>query len=571
MLGHNLSAINPDGSISPVSGEEPRPDEAGHAALAIGEYYRATGETTLAGLDLVDLSARCVTAQAFSEQAGENGLAYASLGLLSWSPSKERNPVWERLVDETRQRLDRALLHRSDYDNHWQAFNIAKAVARVSLGLSKKDETGRLIERFLDRIQQTSSAGFFDDTTEGLGGNYNIYGPMSFVFIRQALQLHNNAGLRERKLPSLRTFAEKYIKMLPDLVRYDGLGWAYGRAAGAYGQMHCISLLLQSLRDQWIADDQKPRYFDILRRLFYFFYVTYLDQEHGYLVIRDEERTTVPRHTTRMANFDGARYLCQWSRLAKVINAPDNPRAEPVRTSGRFVIYDKGNRKEQGLFIYRDAESGLHIELPLVGCSGRATADGLAFPHSPGVFDWPCNVYLPVMQPELTINGHQFIPSFYGKNCTTGLGIRNSYYFRYDQPELINTKEQFVSGVGSCKVSWTFAGSKVTSEFIYTVKNQVQLDRFRYVLAIGAPHSRYRTDNSPTLGQAGLRCTVLKDDFQGTWAETEVVTNDLTYRSNYGKIHYLQTLVRDHPLIMRPGQTYRIVISFEPDLATVSD
>ena len=127
----------------------------------------------------------------------------------------------------------------------------------------------------------------------------------------------------------------------------------------------CISLLLQSLRDQWIPDDQKPKYFDILRRLFFFFYITYLDQEHGYLVIRDEERTTVTRHTTRMANFDGARYLCQWSRLAKLINAPDNPRAEPVRTSGRFVIFDKGNRKEQGLFLYRDAESGLHIELPL--------------------------------------------------------------------------------------------------------------------------------------------------------------------------------------------------------------
>lgn len=570
MLGHNLTAINPDGSVTPVAGEEPRPDEPGHAALAIGEYYRATGETTLNGLDLIDLAARCITAQAFREPAPENGLAYAALGLLSFGPSKERNVVWERLVDETRTRLDRQLLHRSDYNNHWQAFNIAKAVCRVSLGLSKKDETGRLIERFLARIQETSSAGFFDDASEGFGGNFNIYGPMSFVFIRQALQLHNNAGLRERKLPSLRTFAEKYIKLLPDLVRYDGLGWAYGRSAGAYGQMHCISLLLQSLRDQWIPDDQKIRYFDILRRLFYFFYVTYLDQEHGYLVIRDEERTTVTRHTTRMANFDGARYLCQWSRLAKAINAPENPRAEAGRTSGRFVIFDKSNRKEQGLFLYRDAESGLHIQLPLVSSGARITADSLAFPHSPGIFDWPNNIYLPVMLPELTIGENVFVPSFYGKRCTTGLGMRNSFYFRYEQPELINTKEEIISGIGSCKVNWTFAGSKVTAEFIYTVKNQVQLDRFRYMLAIGAPHSRYRTDNSPMLGQGGLRCAVQKDDFQGIWTETDVVTNDAAYRSNYGKIHYLQSLVRDHPLIMRPGQTYRLIVSFEPDIATVS-
>ncbi len=567
MLGHNLTAINPDGSISPVAGEEPRPDEPGHAAHAIGEFYRATGETTLEGLDLIDLAARCITAQAFREPAAENGLAYAALGLLSFGPSKERNPVWERLVDETRARLDRQLLHRSDYNNHWQAFNIAKAVARFSLGLSKKDETGRLIERFLERIQETSSAGFFDDASEGFGGNFNIYGPMCFVFIRQSLQLHSNSGLRERKLPSLRTFAEKYVRLLPDLVRYDGLGWAHGRAAGAYGQMHAISLLLQSFRDQWIADDQKGKYFDILRRLFYFFYVTYLDQEHGYLVIRDEERTSVPRHTTRMANFDGARYLCQWSRLAKVIDAPENPKAEPARTAGRFVIFDKSNRKEQGLFLYRDAESGLHIQLPLVSNGGRPTADGLAFPHAPGVFDWPANVYLPIMQPELTVGDNVFVPSFYGKRCTTGLGMRNSFFFRYEQPELINLKEELVSGVGSCKVSWTFAGNKVSAEFIYTVKNQVQLDRFRFMLAIGAPHSRYHTDNTCMLGQAGLRCTVQKDDFQGIWAETEVVSNDPTHRSNYGKVHYLQTLRRDHPLIMRPGQTYRLQISFEPDIA----
>jgi hypothetical protein len=568
MLGLNLTAINPDGSITPTPGEDPRPDEPGHAALAIGEYFRATGETTLNGMDLIDLSARCITAQAFREPAAENGLAYASLGLLSFGPSKERNPVWERLVDETRLRLDRQLLHRSDYNNHWQAFNIAKAVARFSLGLSKKDETGRLVERFLERIQETSSAGFFDDASNGLGGNFNVYGPMSFIFIRQALQLHSNAGLRERKLPSLRTFAEKYVKLLPDMVRYDGLGWPYGRASGAYGQMHCISLLLQSLRDNWIPDDQKGRYFDILRRLFYFFYVTFLDQEHGLIVIRDEERSTVARHTTRMANFDGARYLCQWSRLAKVINAPDNPKAEPVRTSGRFVIFDKSNRKEQGLFLYRDGESGLHVALPLVSSGGRPTADALAFPHAPGIFDWPADVYLPVLLPELTIGENVFIPSFYGKRCTTGLGMRNSFYFRYEQPELVNKEEVIVAGVGSCKVNWTFSGNRVAAEFVYTVKNQVQLNRFRFMHAIGAPHSRYRTDNSSMLGQAGLRCQVQRDDFQGVWTETDVVSNDATYRSNYGKIHYLQTLVRDHPLIMRPGQAYRLSVSFEPDVAT---
>ena len=135
MLSHNLDSINPDGTITPVEGEDSRLDESGHAALAIGEFYRATGETELDGKDLIDLTARCITAQAFRDPPQENGLAYAALALLSFGPSKERNPVWERLVDETRENLDRLLLNRSDYNNHWQAFNVAKAVCRFSLGL----------------------------------------------------------------------------------------------------------------------------------------------------------------------------------------------------------------------------------------------------------------------------------------------------------------------------------------------------------------------------------------------------------------------------------------------------
>jgi hypothetical protein len=35
--------------------------------------------------------------------------------------------------------------------------------------------------------------------------------------------------LRDRKLPSLRTIAEKYLRLLPDIVRTDGQGWIIGR------------------------------------------------------------------------------------------------------------------------------------------------------------------------------------------------------------------------------------------------------------------------------------------------------------------------------------------------------
>ena len=213
LLSNNIKHINEDGTVVPSKDEHVRVDEPGHAALAIGEFFRATGETELDGFDLFDLTARCVTQQAFTNEAQDNGLAYAALGLLSFGASKERNSVWERLLDPTREQLDKCLLARDDHKNHFQAFSIAKSVARFSFGLTKKDDTGKVIDKFVERIQSNSSAGFFNDEPDSQCGVFDIYGLLSFIFIRQALQLHANVHLKDRKLPKLRTFAEKYLEI----------------------------------------------------------------------------------------------------------------------------------------------------------------------------------------------------------------------------------------------------------------------------------------------------------------------------------------------------------------------
>src|SRR3546814_1858325 len=49
------------------------------------------------------------------------------------------------------------------------------------------------------------STGFFDDATEGIGGNFNLYGVMTFVFIRSALQLHANSGRSEEHTSELQS------------------------------------------------------------------------------------------------------------------------------------------------------------------------------------------------------------------------------------------------------------------------------------------------------------------------------------------------------------------------------
>lgn len=572
ILSQNLDAIEDNGTIKPFPNETSTGHESGHAAFAIGEYFRATNEQTLEGHDLLDLAARTITSQAFAEENQEGGLAFAGLGLLSFGSAKDRNPIWERLLEPTRLQLDEQLLERNDYNNHFQAYNIGKSVTRYSIGLSKKDETGKLIDRFLERIESNSSSGYFDDVgddTGTLSGTFDIYGVSSFVFIRQALQLHANINLRERKLASLRTKAEKYLKLIPDMVRQDGTGWSYGRSIGAYGQMHSISIILQAMRDGWISKSQADLYQDTVKKLFLNFFITYLNQEHGYLVIRDDERNMEPSYTNRIANFDAARYLCQWARLIKSIgnDYPSENTPKP-RKIGRFINFDKTSKKEQGLFVYQDPDSGLSFQLPLVAPNKDHidSCDYLAFPHAPGIFDWPVNHYMPIMIPELTFGDKTIVPAYYGKNCTTKIGMRNALQFSYEQPTLITKEGVFVNGLGSCKVNWVFSGGKINCEYIFKVENQIQLNRISYSIVISAPHSTYRIGTSFTLGEAGHRAEVLKDDFQAQWKQTETVSQDPNYRTYNGKIHYIQTLERDHPLIMRKGTEYRLALSFEPDI-----
>lgn len=579
ILAHNIGAVNEDGSIEPTAGELARNDETAHVAFALGEFYRATQETRIGQTDIVALVARCVAAQLRIAPDSERGLAYAALGLLSFGPSKDRNAPWALLDPATQEQMDKRLLVRTDYNDRRQAFNIGKSVTRFSLGLSKRDETARLVERFVERIKTNSSGGFCDDfpraseTPTALGGCFDLQGIMQYVFIRQSLQLHSNIHLRERKLPTLRTYAEKYLKLLPDVVRSDGLGWCFGSETGAYGQMHLISLILQSMRDGWIAPDKMPLYRDILRRLFLFFFMTYIDQEQGVLVIRDGERDTDEANTSRAANFDAARYLCQWFRLAKTVGGTLGepvPATVPAKPSCRFISFDRTSRKEQGLCVYRNPENGLHVQIPLVSGGARGNSDSLAFPHMPGVFDAPVGRCVPVFLPEWTIGENTFTPSFYGKNISVGLGMRNAFTFSYEQPELITKDEKIVPGVGSCRVKWEFLGGKMTLSCTLQVRQAVRLSSMRFVMPIAAAHSRFHLPTSFRLGEKSFGCTVPKDDFQGAWLDYENVSEDSSQRTRYGKIYYYQTFVRAIPLRLRPGTPYRLDISFEPDIATIA-
>ncbi|MDP4592135.1 MAG: hypothetical protein NWQ74_07885 [Opitutales bacterium] len=578
LLKLNFNSLAPDGTVVPVDGEVSRADEPGHAALAFGEYFRATGDLSLDRQNIAEIVAKTITAQVRVSQGSDNGMAFACLGLLAFGPTRERNPVWELLDESTRALIDERLAVEHDHHDHVQAFDIAKAVCRFSFGLTKKDETGALVDRFMDRITAASTGGFHDEASkaanpDNFGGAFDLYGVVSLIFIRQSLQLHANIQVRDDKLPRLRGLAEKYLRVIMDTVREDGLGWSYGRGIGAYGQMHCITLLLQALRDRWVPVDKEPLARDLVRRLYAHFFTTFFDAEHGAIVIRDGERDTIPGHTTRMANFDAARYLSQWSRLAKTIGGSMDVFKPASRLPVcRFFSYDKSPRKEQGLLSYQDPASGLHVILPLVSSGSHRFSDSLAFPHMPGVFDWPSNQATTPFIPEFTIGGKVFTPSFYGKNAQVAMGTKaGTYHFRYEQPDLVDGDEKISANIASLKVDWEFNGGRIIGRFTLTAKAAVVLEDFRLVLPIAATHSRMTPGNALVLGAESHRCEVLKDDFHAAWAETKVVSDNPKHRTCWGKVHFYQTLQRDKPMPLRAGMSYAFEIAYQPHIVRAGD
>ena len=58
---------------------------------------------------------------------------------------------------------------------------------------------------------------------------------------------------------------------------------------------------------------------------------------------------------------------------------------------------------------------------------------------------------------------------------------------------------------------------KITSEFVFKVKNQVSMDKMRLALVIGSPHETQRLGTTLRQGTDGLRANVETDDFQAKW------------------------------------------------------
>ena len=271
-----------------------------------------------------------------------------------------------------------------------------------------------------------------------------------------------------------------------------------------------------------------------------------------------------------MANLDAARYLCQWSRLARTIGGALPVLATPTGSAScRYFPFDRGKGKEQGLCVYTDPASGLAVHIPLVSGGGRAQSDSLAFPHMPGIMDWPATSLRPCFIPHLRIKGREITPSFTGRNVQVAMGNRGAFLFRYEQADLIDVAERTLPDLASWRVEWELTGGKMVGRFTLVARAAFAIESVRLVLPIATPHSRLNAHGARTLGGGYHLCEVLRDDFACAWSELETVTSNPAHRTCWGKIHYYQSLERDHSLQVRAGQSLSLEIAYQPEIVRI--
>lgn len=586
ILAHNLSAINLDqGCVAPVTGEASSLHDTGLAILALADTYQFKQsmifEDGSTRLNLLELAVPLLEQQLQMRFENPRGFGCATLALLIFGRSLDQNPVWLKFNESTQLNFKQAwstfTFNKNEIEGCVWSAVCAMAAHLWNLGSSRCVDQS--LECCLEKIKSRSRLGAggaypFVDTapSEKELGCFDAEG-FSWIFILQrCIALYPQVSDQQAYQLNLRTAVEGYVRILPHLVRSDGLGWAYGWGSGVESQLQGINLALYTIANAWVSHDKLGIYHGLLRKLFRFFFTTYVDLEHGYVVVRDTQRNAPTELSTRGANFYAASMLLHWAHLTKDFELPPfvGHRSEP--SVARFVTFDRTSTKEQGLFIYRDSQTGLQVQLPLVAPnrSENAGCDYLAFPHCPGIFDWPVQMDMPVMQPLLIFEGGlKILPSFYGKNCTVASTSQGGYSFTYEQPDLVDWQGNIHPGLGAWKVSWTFQKEKIQAQFTFQSKSNRTLESMRCDFPVALPHMIYRCPKTLSYGPSGFRAEVLKNDFQANWLPLQQVSDDPAYRTPYGKIHYVQSLHRQDPMVLQAGRNYVLSICVQLDVVSI--
>ncbi|MDR0428630.1 MAG: hypothetical protein LBG86_01175, partial [Puniceicoccales bacterium] len=321
LLGNYVGRVTENGSVVAADGETCHGDDSGRIAYALAALYATQqGDVRLISVpNLIDSVALCIAAQFHYNGSDVEGCIYAMMALLTMGLNLARNAAWSRFQEETQKMITAWSRKPLQIKPHQQIFAVIHGIVAYSLGFTSKDETDRRIDQWLRSRSDNCTGGFMDYSWQGIGGRFDGRAIEHYILLREALQRHGNVHTRERRLPTLRTHMQRYLRLMPDLVRDDGTNWAYGSTQGCSGTLNGISFLLYAFVDNWIETTKQAVYVDALRKLIQHFFMQYLDQENCCICIRDGERNENGERSTVGINFDAIRQILLWSQWAKTL------------------------------------------------------------------------------------------------------------------------------------------------------------------------------------------------------------------------------------------------------------
>ncbi|MDR2029914.1 MAG: hypothetical protein LBP65_00375 [Puniceicoccales bacterium] len=517
--------------------------EDGAVAGALTAYIAQGKPQGSVGESFMEFAAQRIGSQFFYDGANAKGCSLAALALVDLGLNRSRNEVWKRLTPEMQNLIqDWMRTPLPDGGPEQKIYAIVQAVVAGAMGFVEKDGADGLMGNFL--ANSGGQGEFLDTATAGIGGRYDVSGLLLLILFREVLQRHANVHIRERRLPSLRTRVQKYLRLLPAIATADGESWSYGLPQGPLATISSCSLVAWALADGWIGAVERPEYVALLGRLFRHFFLHHINREEG----------CISGNLSVGEYFSVVRQLLICSYFGRLVRGSigQTDGLCTASSGGRFFTFDRTARKEQGLWAYRSAVDGSVFQLPLVGGNGSGSCAYLAFPHRSGVIDGPVAGHCPVFVPSLSWEGVVTTPSFWGKDVASGMGDGREFQFRYEQPELTTPAEEIVPGIASCRVQWTFDDGWIRSEFFYIPRRTVRLDRFSYAIALLEDVA-----GGMAADHVELRPELLVNDFYGEWQPPRDVAQDPRMRTADGRqIRCLLCLERLLPIQLQQGRSY---------------
>jgi hypothetical protein len=395
-----------------------------------------------------------------------------------------KDVISDSLWDKLREKLDwrtfidcnnhlALIAHPTNY--YGVAFGIARY--RELLGWEEEIYSRKLLDRFIEHINQFSGEYEFMDETPGQGrfDRYSILVPAEVTLSI----LDTGMELPDKIISMLKKSADICLRMYQE----DGYGFSYGRSTGAYGDTGAMQVLYAASRVPGVLspEDQVLAY-SYCTKIISRFSTFWIDKDMQSINMWEHGRgTDAYRNKNRILGENMS--LCMQIVALKDWKAPEYQKESvtrilrekyPETVCGKFYPFAKGNYG-RGLAVVRNR--GHVWSLPLIsgGDGYFQTSPYLPVPYSQFMVTGIPEKLLALLVPLLiTDRGRKLMPIVYMRNIRTGYhdGI---YSVSYDQDEMCAVGEGMIFSDPGIKshTEYTWKDGEVSRKDVFTTDGEV--------------------------------------------------------------------------------------------------